>query len=90
MEIATLQDLQQMKAELIEEIRSLLKGKSETPPKWVKSKEAREILGCSPGTLQNLRQNRTLEFSRVGGSLYYNLESIMNLLEKNRQNAGGD
>lgn len=87
MDIATLQDLQTMKAELIDEIRSLNKGKSEPIPKWVKSKKAREMLSCSPGTLQNLRQNGTLEFSKIGGTLYYSQDSITKKLENNKQNA---
>lgn len=87
MDIATIDDLQNIKAEIIEEIRSLNKSKSQTLPKWVKSKKAREILGCSPGTLQNLRQNGTLEFSKIGGTLYYNLDSINKVLEANKMNS---
>lgn len=86
MEIATLQDLQTMKAEILDEIRSLKKSNPENPQKWVKSKQAREILGCSPGTLQNLRQNGSIEFSKIGGTLYYSLDSIMKKLEQNKQN----
>ena len=87
MNIASLEDLQQMKAEIIDELGKLIQNKDTLKPeKWVKSKRAREILNCSPGTLQNLRQNGTLEFSKVGGTLYYSKESILKTLEKNKQN----
>lgn len=87
MEIATLQDLQTVKAELIEEIRSLKISKPNPTTKWVKSKKARDILGCSPGTLQNLRLNGTLTHSKLGGTLYYDMKSINQQLENNKQNA---
>ncbi len=86
MQLATHDDLVQWKNEVIAEVKSLLKGEIPQPEKWVKSNRARDILGCSPGTLQNLRQNGTLEFSKVGGTLYYSMESILSNLECNRQN----
>ena len=85
-QVVTIEDLQTMKAEILDEIRSLKKTTPENPQKWVKSKQAREILGCSPGTLQNLRVNGSIEFSKIGGTLYYSLDSIMKKLESNKQN----
>jgi hypothetical protein len=87
MNLATREDLEQWKNELIQEVSNLIKDHSPQQKKWVKSKRAREILNCSPGTLQNLRQNGTLEFSKVGGTLYYSMDSILKTLEKNKQNA---
>jgi len=86
MQIATIEDLQIMEERILEEIRSLKKSKPTDPQKWVKSKQAREILGCSPGTLSNLRQNGSIEFSKIGGTLYYSLDSINLKLEANKQN----
>ena len=87
MQLATHDDLVQWKNEVIAEVKNLIKGEIPQPEKWVKSGRAKEILNCSPGTLQNLRQNGTLEFSKVGGTLYYSMESIMKTLEENKQNA---
>ena len=86
MELATLNDLQQMKSEIIEELKKLFENKIPKQKKWVKSKEARELLKCSPGTLQNLRQTRQIEFTRIGGTIYYNIDSIIRRLEQNKQN----
>jgi hypothetical protein len=87
MELATREDLMQWKNEVLQEVSDLIKGNIPQPEKWVKSQRAREILACSPGTLQNLRQNGTLEFSKIGGTLYYSMESITKTLEANKQNA---
>ena len=85
MELATREDLEQWKNELVQEIKELIKGEIPQPKKWVKSQQARDILACSPGTLQNLRQNGTLEFSKIGGTLYYSMESITRTLDANMQ-----
>ena len=87
MEIATRDDLIQWKNEMLQEVTDLIKGQIPQPVKWVKSQKAREILGCSPGTLQNLRLSGKLVFSKMGGTLYYDMESITKTLEGNKQNA---
>jgi hypothetical protein len=48
---------------------------------WLKSNEVRKMLNISPGTLQNLRINGTLRFSKIGGMMYYKLEDINKVLE---------
>jgi len=83
--IITTEDLMEFKFELLEDIKELLqnnKGRSEK--KWLKSNEVRELLGISPGTLQNLRINETLPFTKIGGVLYYEYHEIMEVLEKNK------
>ena len=52
--------------------------------KWLKSTEVRKLLGISPGTLQNLRINGTLPYSKIGGVIYYDHEEIQNILAQNR------
>ncbi len=85
--IITTQDLMEFKLELLDEIRTLLKNYSERmPKKWLKTHEVRELLGISHGTLQNLRLNGTLPYTKVGGVLYYDYEEIMQVLENNRVN----
>ena len=46
--------------------------------------EVRELLGISPGTLQNLRVNGTLPYTKVGGVVYYQSDDILKMLEENR------
>ena len=51
----TTDDLREFKMELLDDIRALLTNQSGTVSKrWLKSPEVRNLLGISPGTLQNL------------------------------------
>ena len=83
--IITTEDLREFKMELLDDIKQLLNNQSgQVTKKWLKSPEVRELLGVSPGTLQNLRINGTLPYTKVGGILYYDYQEIMQVLEKNR------
>ena len=86
MELATLQDLEQAKQEIIREVKNLFKQNKPLPEKrWVKAKLARQILGCSAGTLHNLRTNNSgLKYTWVGGTIYYDVNSINQIMENNK------
>jgi len=85
--IITSEDLMEFKVELLEDIKELLQNQNgPTAKKWLKSNEVRELLGISPGTLQNLRVNGTLPFTKMGGILYYDHLEIMEVLERNKIN----
>lgn len=84
-QIITIDDLQEFKHELLGEIEKLLQKQCRQPDtKWLKSGEVRKRLNISPGTLQNLRLNGTLPFSKIGGVLYYDAADIERILEQNR------
>lgn len=81
-EIVTTDDLREFKVELFQEFRRiLLEHHGQPAKKWLKSYEIRKLLGISPGTLQNLRVNGTLPFTRIGGVLFYDYEDIRKMLE---------
>ncbi|WPV00725.1 helix-turn-helix domain-containing protein [Mucilaginibacter sp. cycad4] len=80
-ELITREDLREFKSELLTEIKLLLQPGQGQSKKWLKSNEVRKLLGISPGTLQNLRINGTLRFSKVGSIMYYKLEDINKILE---------
>nr|WP_322625895.1 helix-turn-helix domain-containing protein [uncultured Flavobacterium sp.] len=82
-DLVTKDDLEKFKQELLEEIRHFQmypRKRGEEPKKWLKSFEVRNLLGISAGTLQNLRLNGTLPFSKIGGLLYYSYEDIQKLM----------
>ncbi|MCH7411518.1 helix-turn-helix domain-containing protein [Belliella sp. DSM 111904] len=84
-EIITQEDLDKFRRELLEDIKRLLKIISGQPTKkWLKSFEVRKLLGISPGTLQNLRVNGTLPYTKVGGVLYYDQDDIQKMLQANK------
>jgi hypothetical protein len=83
--IITTEDLRDFKMELLDDIKELLHNQSGTfTKKWLKSPEVRKLLGISPGTLQNLRINGTLPYTKVGGVLYYDYQEIVKVFEKNK------
>lgn len=84
-EIITVEDLQTFKSELINDIKVLLKEQTGQPiKKWLKSYEVRKLLNISPGTLQNLRINGTLPYTKIGGVMYYDYADIQNMLQSNK------
>lgn len=85
--IITPEDLQSFKKELIEELKNMLAQRHTTPARrWLKSHEVRRLLTISPGTLQNLRVNGSLPFTKIGGVIYYDYEDIQKMLLEHKQN----
>ena len=83
-EIITTDDLREFRIELLAEFRKILKEHpGQSTKKWLKSYDVRKLLGISPGTLQNMRINGTIPFTRMGGILFYDYEDIRNVLESN-------
>lgn len=84
-ELITREDLREFKNDLLNEIKQIIKPGTGQSKQWLKSVEVRKLLNISPGTLQNLRINGTLRYSKIGGMMYYKLEDIHKLLEGGQQ-----
>jgi hypothetical protein len=85
-QIVTLDDLRDLKMELLESIKTMLKENHGQPAKkWLKSPDVRKLLNISPGTLQNLRVNGTLPYTKIGGALYYDYEDIQKIFLANKK-----
>lgn len=80
-EIITREDLLAFKTELVRELHDLMKTPAAQPRKWIKSYEVREMLGISPGTLQNMRINGTIAYTKIGGLIFYDYNDIIKLME---------
>lgn len=83
-EIITKEDLLKFKRDLILELRELMKTADQDKPKWIKSPEVRKMLDISPGTLQNLRINGTLPYTKIGGAIYYSVDDIEKVLQSRK------
>jgi hypothetical protein len=83
-EILTKADLYEFRKSLLEDIKEILKEKNDQSKKWIKSTEVRKLLNISSGTLQNLRINGTLSYTKIGGIIYYANQDIDKLLENNK------
>ena len=87
--IITTDDLREFKMELLDDIKNLLaKQASGNIKKYLKSSEVMDSLQVSPGTLQNLRINGTLPYTKVGGIIYYDAAEIQNVMDANRVQHG--
>ena len=84
-ELITKEDLKAFKHELLDEFKAILQSGKAEPKQWLKSAEVRKVLKISPGSLQNLRINGKLRFSKIGGMMYYKMEDIQKLLEGGRE-----
>lgn len=83
--IVTKEDLQQLKNELLEEIKTLLEKENRTQKEWLRSSEVRTLLNISAGTLQTLRINGSLSYTKVGGTFYYSYKDIQKLLSSDEK-----
>jgi len=84
-QLITIEDMESFKTLLLREIRTILNeftGKSDK--KWLKSYEVKKLLGISAGTLQNLRINGTLPYTKIGGVILYDSQDIENMLRAHR------
>lgn len=82
--VLTADDLQEFKLELLGEIKNLINEEKPTPKKWLKSSQVRKMLNISSGTLQNLRVDGIIPFSKVGGSIYYEYSDLVKILKDNK------
>ncbi|MFD0765397.1 helix-turn-helix domain-containing protein [Mucilaginibacter lutimaris] len=80
-DLVTSEDLQQFKNDLLKEIGDMMGQPPGKEKQWIKGCDVRKLLGISNGTLQNLRLNGTLPFTKIGGTMYYRNSVIQNLLE---------
>lgn len=86
-EVITREDLNEFRNLLLADLSAMLNPKSQQQKQWLKSNEVRKILNISPGTLQNLRVNGTITYTKIGGILYYSSADLDKLLESNKVEA---
>lgn len=71
--------------ELLEELEQLFSKYAGHPyKKWLKSADVMDILQISPGTLQNLRINGILGYTKLGGIIYYDAEEINRVMTESK------
>lgn len=81
--IITIEDLNNFKKELLDEIRIIINEKKSDPETtWIKSGDVCKLLNISSGTLQSLRKNGTIPFKKMGGTIYYKLNDIKEMMSE--------
>jgi hypothetical protein len=80
-EVVTKEDLQELRMQLLDDIRKLIvpKGKEFDKP-WLKNSEVRKLLSISSNTIQRLRIAGKLRSTKLGGTFYYRYDDIEKLL----------
>ena len=81
-EIITTDDLREFKQELIEEIKEIIQKNGPESKKYLKSAEVQKLLKVSPGTLQTLRINGTLPYTKIGGIIFYDSDEIAKVMKE--------
>lgn len=84
-EVITKQDLHDLKQDLLTEIGNILAGKTEQK-EWLKSADVMKLLSISSGTLQTLRINKQLPYSKIGGTIYYPQSEVLKMLNNGKNN----
>ena len=80
-QLVTIKDLEEFRTKILMDIKMMLEGHlNKTSKRWLKSYEVRKILGISAGTLQTLRNNGKIPFTKIGGLTYYDAAEIDRLL----------
>ena len=83
-EILTKEDLNEFKEEVLGRLDDAL-NKTNVSREWLRSTEVQEWLNISSGTLKALREGGEIPFSKLGGSLYYNYNDLVAVLEANKR-----
>ena len=86
-ELITKADFHLFKEDIVQELRKILQSSPTERKEWLKTSDVIELLSCSQGTLQNLRVNGTLPFTKMGGTIYYAYKDVMKVLDQNKSNA---
>jgi len=79
-DLVTREDLNEFRNLLLNDLKQFIQPQSQQKNKWLKSYEVRKLLNISAGTLQNLRINGTLPYTKIGGLMFYKYSDIEKIL----------
>ena len=83
LEIITREEFNSFKNEVLEALKPLSNNQEK---KFLRSSEMRKMFNISAGTLQNMRINGTLPYSKVGTTILYDYDVVLAILDQNRVN----
>ena len=53
--------------------------------KYLRSSEVTELLGISTSTLQHLRIQKILPYTKMGSTIFYDWQDVIKILEQNKK-----
>ena len=89
-QILTTDDLREFKLELLKEFKNMLQQVNfnlvdPNQKKFLKSSEVAALLDISLNTLYQLRINRQLPFTKIGGTIFFESSDIEAMMAKNKK-----
>jgi len=85
-QLITVKDLEEFRMKMLMDIKMMLEGHlNKTAKRWLISYEVKKMLGISAGTLQTLRNNGKIPFTRMGGLIYYDAAEIDQILTNQKK-----
>lgn len=82
-QLITVGDLETFKTDLLTEIAGIVRTNTgQAAKRWLKATEVRKLLGLSPNTLKNLRNNGTLPYTQLGGVFYFDYNDLQKVFEE--------
>ena len=82
--VITAEDLERQLQKDVDEVKSAVTITDSNNVRWIRSKQVKELLGVSDSKLQTMRINRSITYSQIDGTYFYDKESILSLLEQNK------
>lgn len=79
-QLITKNDLFEFRQNLLSELKEML-GNNSVSEKWLKSCEVKKMLKISTSTLQTMRINGTLRYTKIGNIFYYSYDDIEKLFD---------
>ncbi len=83
-QIITREDLNEFRLLLLSDLKEIINSKAQSQKQWLKSSEVRKYLNISSATLQSLRINGTITYTKIGGTMYYSSTDLDKVLESNK------
>ncbi len=83
-QIITREDLNEFRLLLLSDLKEIINSKAQSQKQWLKSSEVRKYLNISSATLQSLRVNGTITYTKIGGTMYYSSMDLDKVLESNK------
>ncbi len=79
------EEFRDVKNELLKEFKEIIRNEvsDHLSKKWIRAKELQKLTGWSSSTIQTYRSNGALTYSKVGGTVFYDIHALNNLLETN-------
>jgi hypothetical protein len=83
LEIITREEFNSFKQEVLEALKPVSTSQNK---QFLRSAEMRKMLNISAGTLQNMRINGTLPYIKMGSTILYDLEKVIEIFDENSHN----